>query len=79
MHIKIEILSIFLKFIPERNFFSRIMDLQAFVYENNIFYSDGPDGNYTHQITIDSDALVLNGITDWIYNEEIFNSIVVSE
>lgn len=60
-------------------FLSKIMILQAFVYHNDIYYSGGPDNNHIHRITRDNNTLVYNGITDWIYEEEIFNSNVVSK
>ncbi|EJW82001.1 hypothetical protein WUBG_07089, partial [Wuchereria bancrofti] len=48
----------------------------AFVHQNDIYYSGGPDGSHLHRITRDNNTLVYNGITDWIYEEEIFNSNV---
>ncbi|KAK6106102.1 Dipeptidyl peptidase IV (DPP IV) N-terminal region family protein [Brugia pahangi] len=48
----------------------------AFVHQNDIYYSEGPDGSHLHRITRDNNTLVYNGITDWIYEEEIFNSNV---
>ncbi|VDP12673.1 unnamed protein product [Onchocerca flexuosa] len=48
----------------------------AFVHQNNIYYSEGPGDSHIHQITRDNESLVYNGIMDWIYEEEIFNSHV---
>uniref|UniRef100_A0A1I7VEA1 Dipeptidyl aminopeptidase-like protein 6 n=1 Tax=Loa loa TaxID=7209 RepID=A0A1I7VEA1_LOALO len=48
----------------------------AFVHRNDIYYNEGPDRNYIHRITRDNNTLVYNGIADWIYEEEIFNTNV---
>ncbi|VDK68501.1 unnamed protein product [Litomosoides sigmodontis] len=48
----------------------------AFVHENDIYYGGGPNDKHTHRITRDNDTLVYNGVADWIYEEEIFNSNV---
>lgn len=46
----------------------------VFVHDNDIYYRDGPDGNTTYRVTSDSNSLIYNGVSDWIYEEEIFNS-----
>ncbi|CAG9534894.1 unnamed protein product [Cercopithifilaria johnstoni] len=48
----------------------------AFVHQNDIYYGKGPDDNDIYRITRDNDTLVYNGVADWIYEEEIFNSNV---
>lgn len=56
-----------------------IVVLQIFVHRNDIYYGGGPDDNRIYRITQDDNTLVYNGIADWIYEEEIFNSNVVSK
>ncbi|KAM3720792.1 Dipeptidyl peptidase family member [Dirofilaria immitis] len=48
----------------------------AFVFQNNIYYNEGPDNSHVHRITQDNNTLIYNGIMDWIYEEEIFSSNV---
>ncbi|VBB25576.1 unnamed protein product [Acanthocheilonema viteae] len=48
----------------------------TFVHRNDIYYGRGPDDNHIYQITRDNNTLIYNGVADWIYEEEIFNSNV---
>ncbi|VDN50245.1 unnamed protein product [Dracunculus medinensis] len=49
----------------------------AFVHENNIYYSDGVEGNHMHRITDnENNTFIYNGIMDWLYEEEIFGDSI---
>lgn len=45
-----------------------------FVHENNIYYQNSPGTKAVNQITTSGNETVLNGVTDWLYEEEIFQS-----
>lgn len=44
------------------------------MYENDIYYSEGPASAAIHRVTAHNDSLVYNGVCDWIYEEEIFGN-----
>ncbi|VDD92007.1 unnamed protein product [Enterobius vermicularis] len=46
----------------------------AFVFENDVYYCEYPESQVMHQITKDRNRFVYNGISDWIYEEEILSS-----
>ncbi|MFH4975137.1 hypothetical protein AB6A40_001846 [Gnathostoma spinigerum] len=46
----------------------------AFVYNNDIYYNEGPHSNRNSQLTRTGNEAVYNGISDWIYEEEIFQT-----
>uniref|UniRef100_A0A914QFG2 Dipeptidylpeptidase IV N-terminal domain-containing protein n=1 Tax=Panagrolaimus davidi TaxID=227884 RepID=A0A914QFG2_9BILA len=46
----------------------------AFVHENNIYYQNGPGTKEVKQITTSGNISVLNGVADWLYEEEIFQT-----
>ncbi|XP_061640643.1 dipeptidyl peptidase 4-like [Phyllopteryx taeniolatus] len=46
----------------------------AFVWKNNVYIKTSPDSGL-HQVTLDGkENQILNGIPDWVYEEEMFSS-----
>jgi dipeptidyl aminopeptidase/acylaminoacyl peptidase len=58
-----------------RLYTSKILSLQVFVYENNIYVKQiAPHEQPTNQVTSDGETnTILNGIQSWVYEEEIFS------
>uniref|UniRef100_A0A1I8C169 Peptidase_S9 domain-containing protein n=1 Tax=Meloidogyne hapla TaxID=6305 RepID=A0A1I8C169_MELHA len=46
----------------------------AYVYNNNVFYQSDPLTLKSQQITNDSSDDILNGVADWLYEEEILQT-----
>uniref|UniRef100_A0A7E4ZW03 Dipeptidyl aminopeptidase-like protein 6 n=1 Tax=Panagrellus redivivus TaxID=6233 RepID=A0A7E4ZW03_PANRE len=46
----------------------------AFVHENDIYYQEKPGTKAVKRITTSGNATVLNGVADWIYEEEILQT-----
>uniref|UniRef100_A0A914DZS9 Uncharacterized protein n=1 Tax=Acrobeloides nanus TaxID=290746 RepID=A0A914DZS9_9BILA len=47
----------------------------AFVHDNDIYYQTNPkSSSEAKRITKDADAAILNGVADWLYEEEILDS-----
>uniref|UniRef100_A0A915N2Q5 Uncharacterized protein n=1 Tax=Meloidogyne javanica TaxID=6303 RepID=A0A915N2Q5_MELJA len=46
----------------------------AYVYNNNVFYQSDPLTLKSQQITNDSSEDILNGVADWLYEEEILQT-----
>lgn len=47
-----------------------------YVENNNIFYVDINQSGSRRQITYDGvDGVIFNGVTDWLYEEEIFGDV----
>ncbi|KAI1708318.1 prolyl oligopeptidase family domain-containing protein [Ditylenchus destructor] len=46
----------------------------AYVKENDLYYQSSPEDKTSHRITDDSDFDVLNGVADWLYEEEVLGT-----
>uniref|UniRef100_A0A915ECA3 Dipeptidylpeptidase IV N-terminal domain-containing protein n=1 Tax=Ditylenchus dipsaci TaxID=166011 RepID=A0A915ECA3_9BILA len=46
----------------------------AYVKENDIYYHAHPADKQSHRVTHDADFDVLNGVADWVYEEEILQT-----
>uniref|UniRef100_A0A914VXF4 Dipeptidylpeptidase IV N-terminal domain-containing protein n=1 Tax=Plectus sambesii TaxID=2011161 RepID=A0A914VXF4_9BILA len=46
----------------------------VFVFQNNIWYKHKPETDEATQITSSGSTLVYNGVTDWMYEEEIYGT-----
>jgi len=46
----------------------------AYVHNNNIYYQKGPGTKEVIQVTTTGNESVLNGVADWLYEEEIFQT-----
>uniref|UniRef100_A0A158PNN6 Dipeptidyl peptidase family member 1 (inferred by orthology to a C. elegans protein) n=1 Tax=Anisakis simplex TaxID=6269 RepID=A0A158PNN6_ANISI len=49
-------------------------DEYVFVHENDLYYCDNPETSQAVRLTLDGSTTVYNGISDWIYEEEILSS-----
>uniref|UniRef100_A0A183C9C1 Dipeptidyl peptidase n=1 Tax=Globodera pallida TaxID=36090 RepID=A0A183C9C1_GLOPA len=46
----------------------------AYVHENEVYFQQSPSAKQSVQLTNDSSADLLNGVADWLYEEEILQS-----
>ncbi|KAL3103666.1 hypothetical protein niasHS_000302 [Heterodera schachtii] len=46
----------------------------AYVHENDVFFQRSPSASLSVQLTNESSADLLNGVADWLYEEEILQS-----
>ncbi|KAL3122085.1 hypothetical protein niasHT_009378 [Heterodera trifolii] len=49
-------------------------DENAYVHENDVFFQRSPSTSLSVQLTNESSADLLNGVADWLYEEEILQS-----
>ncbi|XP_068091989.1 A-type potassium channel modulatory protein DPP6 isoform X2 [Hyperolius riggenbachi] len=45
-----------------------------FIFENNIFYKMNADSNPIRLVSTGKEGVIFNGLSDWLYEEEIFKS-----